>query len=96
MENITDPATPLSALALYESAIAAASAGVYVAWQDIADRLRTEAAALVGAERPMASQRAKRIARALDCESRALAQRTAAAFRAEMAARPDFVPAVAS
>ena len=45
-------------------------------WSTLAADLRAEA------EQHTGGQRTKRIARALDCESRALAQRTAAAFRA--------------
>lgn len=50
-------------------------------WSTLAADLRAEAEQFAG------GQRAKRIARALDCESRALAQRTADAFRAEQAVR---------
>lgn len=75
------PLPTQSALSLYESSISAASAGVPIAWQDLADRLRAEAADMTG------SQRTKRIDRALDCETRALARRTAEAFHREQASR---------
>lgn len=89
-------ASPTGALALYELAISLSDTGVTVAWQDLADRLRAEAAELTG------DQRRKRIDRALVCETKALARRTAGASRAEearaavrarIAALPDFVPA---
>lgn len=76
----TAPATapPLSALRKYERLIAF-SGVTHVAWQALANDLRAEAESLTGA------QRRKRIDRALICESKALAQRTAAAFHAELA-----------
>lgn len=88
-------APPTAALSFYELAVSLSDTGVHVAWQDIADRLRAEAAELTG------GQRRKRIDRALICETKALAQRTADAFRREeraraiakamIAALPDFV-----
>lgn len=104
MENIT-PARALSALALYESAVALAATGTYIAWEDISQRLRDEAAPLTGC------QSRKRLDRAFDCDTRALTRRTAtafhreecrraeqdravvrAAFRRQLEAAPDFVP----
>lgn len=80
MENITTPgaASALTALARYDQAVAQfAPTGAF--WMAIADHLRAEAEQYTG------GQRTKRIDRALDCESRALARRTVDAFRAEHA-----------
>lgn len=88
MENILTASSEgpeLSALQIYERVVGLAATGTYIAWQHIADRLRAEA------ERFTGCARRKRIDRALDCESRALAQRTAAAFRAELDRQPSFV-----
>jgi hypothetical protein len=69
----------MTALARYEQMVAFADAGLKISWQALADELRAEAAQYTGCARR------KRIDRALECESRALAQRTAAAYRQEVA-----------
>jgi hypothetical protein len=81
MENITpdDAPVPLTALARYDQAVAQ-FAPTSSCWMEIADHLRREA------EQHTGGQRTKRIDRALDCESRALASRTADAARRERAA----------
>lgn len=71
----TGTAPRLSALQQYDQAVTTLRPTAE-RWMQIADALRAEASGLTGC------QRTKRIDRALDCESRALARRTADAFRA--------------
>jgi hypothetical protein len=77
----TTPAPKPTALQRYDAAIKFAPTGTYIPWQTLADDLRADAEKHTGCQRTM------RIDRALDCESKALAQRTVAAFHVELAVR---------